>query len=289
MMNPRWVPAFVLLVAIGCSRKQLAPMPNRSTSATSAVSASASPTTPVATSSALTVGSVSPAARPEHPADKVLAAWNSALDHRDASALEPLYAPRVHFYGQWKTAAQVVALKRAAFAKQPDFRQRVDEVRVKKSDRGFVALFQKHSGAGFAATVAARLTIERAGERFLIAEESDSVTDEHLKQTEPSSCSEAAFQIAGSEPAILADQRRVAREFPEAHPGGITYEEDARHLSAALGYFLPERFDTRWHIEVEGGVLRLTDAYNERAFPLTAEQRARVRRACSDAGPDAAK
>jgi hypothetical protein len=271
---------FALLAASGCQRAAPAPAPKPSASAPSLTNA------PAASSSASSASAVAPALasaapRAQTPAEAVLANWNTALDRRNADALVPLYAPRVYFYGQWKSAAQVVSLKRSAFLKQPDFRQHIDQVHITKTDRGFVAIFQKHSGAGAAASVEARLTLESTAGKFLIAEESDSITDDKLKQPPPSNCLDAALQIVSEQPAIQADMRRVAHEFPEANPGGITYEEDAHHLSAAYGYFLPERFDTRWRIEVENGVLALTDAYTDALFPLTTEQRARVRSACS--------
>jgi hypothetical protein len=276
-------PVALLLPLIGCHRRvDPTPAPSASAARSAAPVAPASPAVPP-------VGSVQEPARIASPNEQLLAAWNTALDRRDADALAALYAPRVYFYGQWKTAAQVVKLKRAAFAKQPDYRQRIDDVHITKSDRGFTAIFQKHSGPGFTSSVEGRLTLERSGGKLSIAEESDSVTDQRLLKPVPSSCAEAAFQILGEQPVIEADMRRVAREMPEAQPGGITYEEDAQHLSAAQGYFLPEHFDVRWRIEVENGVLTLSDAYTMQTFPLSTEQRARVRHACSGGAPDGGK
>src|SRR5688500_19136431 len=100
-----------------------------------AVSASAG----AASASAAAAVSAQPAAppRPQHPAEQVLMAWNSALDRRDPDKLSTLYAPRVRFYGASKSSEDIVKIKKAAFNRMPDYRQRVENVRIVKQPRGF--------------------------------------------------------------------------------------------------------------------------------------------------------
>jgi hypothetical protein len=181
------------------------------------------------------------------------------------------------------TAGQVTKLKRAAFAKEPAYRQRINDVRISRTGAGFVVQFRKHSGANLAAVVEARLTLEDAGKKLLIVEETDSLTDERLRKPMPRSCSESAFEVATELVTIQEDIRRVARELPDVHPGGVTYEEGPRKLSAAMGYFHPQRFESRWLLDVEGGMLTVTEPLTMRKLTVTPEQTERVRRACSGA------
>src|SRR5688572_17991338 len=126
------------LSVLACDRRGSTPTPAASSSASAPGSAAAS-AAPAAAQS------VPP--RPQHPAERVLVTWNSALDRRDLEGLAKLYAPYVRFYGRRKSVAEVVGAKRMALGKEPDFRQRVGKVQIEKTDKGFNVHFEKQSGA----------------------------------------------------------------------------------------------------------------------------------------------
>ena len=256
----------------GCSRSEQA-TPGSLPSASSVASAVESAAAPV------------PAAptRPQHPAEKLLVTWNSALDRRDLEALGKLYAPHVRFYGVRKSVAEVVGAKRNAFTQEPDFHQRVDKVQIEKTATGFSVRFQKHSGPNLANEAAARLVLESVGDDLVIVEESDAATDKRFKKATTPPCYAAVSQIVASLPAIDADVRRVARTDPQLKAGGILYEESAQKLSAAQGYFHRDRFEPRWWIDVANGVLDVRNALTDEGLALSAEQRESARQACSRA------
>lgn len=198
-------------------------------------------------------GAAAPKERPQHPAERLLLAWNAALDRRDPAPLAALYGSHVLFYGQHRSGAEVLEAKRTALAKAADYRQRVEDVRIATTPKGFVVRFEKHSGSGAGSAVNARLVLESAPDGLRIVEESDSVTDAHLARRGHLSCSEAVTAAVMGHPVVRADIERVAREMPEAHPVGLTYDADERNVDAAFGYMLPERFDPRWWIKVSNG------------------------------------
>ncbi|HVJ18778.1 MAG TPA: hypothetical protein VM686_25325 [Polyangiaceae bacterium] len=262
-----------------CSRSEQAPAPGSRPSASAAVSAAVS-AVPVVTAPA----------RPQHPAEKVLITWSSALDRHDLETLGKLYAPHVRFYGVRKPAAEVVGAKRNAFTQDPDYHQRVDEVLIEKAPTGFTVRFQKLSGPNLANEVAARLVLESVGDQLVIVEESDAATDKRFKKTPPPACYAAVSQIVTSLSAVDADIRRVARTDPQLKPGGILYEESPQKLEAAQGYFHRDRFEPRWWIEVVSGVLNVRNALTDEGLAISGDQRESARQACSpatDAGADA--
>ncbi len=274
----------VAALSLACQRhsSDSAPVPSVSLSAVSASAlGSAATSAPVA-------AVPPPPARPQHPAEKVLTTWNSALDRHDEGALAKLYAPYVRFYGVRKTIAEVLGAKQQAFKKEPDFHQRVSDVHIEKTAKGFVIRFEKQSGANFASSVPARLSVEGQGDELLITEESDSATDKRFgKPTPPSSCFAAVSSVVTALPAIEADIRRVSRANPQVTPGSILYSEDATNLEAAQGYFHPQRFEPRWFITVANGQLTISDALSTEPLALAESLQASVRAACSVPEADA--
>jgi hypothetical protein len=268
--------------ALGCDRR---PDSGHAPAARPSAQAAAS----AAVASAASSPTQAPAARrPQHPAERVLSAWSTALNQHDDSKLAPLYAPHVRFYGVRKTAAEVLGAKRQAFSKEPDYRQRLGDVRIEKTAKGFSVRFKKESGADFALSVAARLELEGTPDNLLITEESDSVTDERFKKkAPPATCYGAVVSVIPSLPAIEADMRRVARTNPGVSPGGILYSEEAGNVQAAQGYFHPDRFEPRWWIDVVNGELTIRDALSDEALALPDSARASVRQACSAPEADA--
>jgi hypothetical protein len=208
--------------------------------------------------------------------------WNAALDHHSVDALAALYAPKVGFYGQQRTAEQVLEAKRQAFAKQPDFKQRVSGASITKEGDGFRVSFKKLSGEKLKNEAFGVLVVKPLGGKWQITEESDAMTDARFKP-KADSCREAAMGIADSEPSIIADIERVAREYPDAHPGGMQLdleERDDRYLGSQ-GYFHDDRYEARWWIDAGSGDITIRDGYTMALLPITPAQRALVRKLCT--------
>jgi hypothetical protein len=267
------------VLVVACDRRGSDPAPGAASAAGSVAVASAAPAAPLAPAPA----------RLQHPAESLLSTWSSALDRHDEALLATLYAPHVRFYGVRKTSAEVLGAKQQAFKKEPDFRQRISDVQIEKTAKGFAVRFEKRSGADLTASAQGRLVLEAFDSpKLLITEESDSVTDKRFaKKPPPSSCYAAVSAVVTSLPAIEADIRRVARTNPNVTPGGILYNEDARNVAAAQGYFHPERFEPRWWVDVQGGALTVRDALSGEALAVSDSLRTNVNLACSEAEADA--
>jgi hypothetical protein len=216
------------------------------------------------------------------PAEKVLMAWNAALNRHSVDELRPLYAPKVQFYGQSWSAQQVLEAKRQAFAKEPDFRQRISGVKVEQRGARIAITFEKHSGKGPKGDIYGSLVLEQRAEGLMIVDESDAATDAKLRP-QADTCSEAAMSITSSQASIQADMARVAREYPELNPGGMSYEQSDRtdRYSGSMGYFHPDRYEPRWWIDAADGKLTIRDVYSDKPLPLTAPQQALVKRLCT--------
>jgi hypothetical protein len=264
---------------VGCARSD--PAPSRSNTASGSASA-------VASAAASAASAEPKVQRPQHPAEAVLMAWNSALDRRDPERLAALYAARVRFYGVSKAADDVIKLKRAAFNRTPDYHQRIEKVQIAAARNGFVVRFDKYSGQALDAKVAARLTLESTEGRLLIVEETDSTTDKRLARSEPMKCSDAALSAVSGHSVVQSDIKRVARENPDVHPAGLLYSEDPLKVEAAWGYMHPDRFEPRWWIELAGARLTATNALTGEQLAFSAQELQRVEQACSasDAGRD---
>ena len=216
-------------------------------------------------------------------ATRVLVAWNEALDARDANRLEGLYDTKVLFYGKTKTSAQVIESKRVALARNPRFRQSVDNVRIEPTDEGARILFRKRSGTELRSTIQARLTLVAKGGNWTIAEETDAATDALFRRSNSETCEDAALAAAEGNPAIARDRARVAKASPGIRPSSITEEGTAHSLYANLGYMHPERFEGRWTVTVENGELQIVENGTEKPLQVPEIERAKVRRICQDA------
>jgi hypothetical protein len=276
-MRGHWSFVGCLVLAAGCSRKA-------STLTTPSAAASASaPAAAVAGRAPSASAAPASAARPQHPAERFLLAWSSALDRRAVAELEPFYASQVIFYGHRESAAEVVAAKRGAFAKVPDYRQRVGDVHIQKGPNGFVVRFEKRSGPRLESVVPARLVLESQTGKLSIVEESDDVTDQRLKTPPAANCADAVNRIVNAHPVIEADEARVARENPEVNAGGLSYDdvEHADRFSASQGYFHEDHYEPRWWIDAADGTLTIRDAYTGELLVVTPKQQAVVRKLCT--------
>lgn len=209
-------------------------------------------------------------------------AWNAALNHHSVDDLRPLYGPKVQFYGQAWTAEQVLEAKRKAFEKQPDFRQRISDVKVDQQGERISITFEKRSGAALKGTVFGSLVLEQQAGGPKIVDESDAATDAKLRP-QANSCPEAAMGITGTQAVIQADIERVAREYPDVNPGGLSYDQTDRtdRYSGSLGYFHPDHYEPRWWVDAAEGKLTIRDAYSGQPLPLTAPQQALIKRLCT--------
>jgi hypothetical protein len=257
-------------------------------SSAATVSVSAAPTASVGPS-AITTPSAAPSARTPQAeqAEKVLMSWNAAENRHSIDDLRVLYAAEVMFYGQRWTLQQVLDAKRKAFEKEPDFRQRLKDVKVEQRDERISITFEKRSGKALKA-VYGSLELEQRPDGLKIVDESDEATDAKLRPR-ADTCPDAAMTIATSESIIQADIERVAREFPDVNPGGMSYDQTGRtdRYSGSLGYFHPERYEPRWFIEAAAGKLTIRDAYSDALLPVTGAQRALIQRLCTGKGDDA--
>jgi hypothetical protein len=110
----------VIALVVAC-RSPSSTVPPDATATTSATTAA-----PSASTATLNAGVSLPTPR------QVLDRWNDAHDKHDDVALLGLYAPTVQFYGQSLSATKCAAIKKAAFAKSPDYRQSVKDVSVEQ-------------------------------------------------------------------------------------------------------------------------------------------------------------
>jgi hypothetical protein len=221
------------------------------------------------------------AKKPAHPAEQLVMAWNAALDAKDVTQLVPLYGPRILFYGLKRNPDQVLETKRRQLKRSPDYRQRIDNVRITRSPNGYVVEFDKWSGPKAGARVRARLGLETIAGRLFIAEETDAVTDARLRKPARNACADAALSAAAGVSAIMREQERVAAEMPGVDPGAIVYQADDGNVEAGSGFFHPERFEARWWIDVVAGEITIRDALTSDILSVAEEDRERVRQACS--------
>jgi hypothetical protein len=222
-----------------------------------------------------------PAAEPQRP-EAVLMAWNGALDRHAVEQLRPLYAAHVLFYGQRLSAEQVLEAKKKALANDPSFRQRISEVRISRKAERVLLGFEKRSGKALKNKVYGSLVLAPEAGSLKIVEESDDTTDAKFRP-EADTCPEAAMTITSAQPRIQADIERVAREYPDVNPGGLSYDQTERsdRYSGSMGYFHPERYEPRWLIDAADGKLMIRDLYSEAPLPLTAAQQALVKKLCA--------
>ncbi|MGC4089254.1 MAG: nuclear transport factor 2 family protein [Polyangiaceae bacterium] len=205
----------------------------------------------------------------------VVTAWDTALNRHDVTALARLYAPTVSFYSRRVSRAALLESKQKALAATPDYAQQLSKLNISPLDDGTALVsFDKRSGsaAGAQRSVPARLRLEKWGGALVIAVESDSPSDARADASR--SCIDVAVDVAESLPAV---SRIYANPDPAARPGGVTYQEEG-DASAALGYHHDDRFEAIFYVNVEKGVLSVTE-YGE-PLPIPAEGMDRVRAKC---------
>jgi ketosteroid isomerase-like protein len=218
------------------------------------------------------------------PEQQAVVEWNRAFNQGDLEALEKIYGNRVLFYGKRLTRQEVIEKKRKALGDDPHFRQTLSNLSIVQGTSGFSAKFQKTGGAKLDSTVRAKLVFSQTAQGPALVLETDATTEAALRIPKHLDCTGAAFTAVQTHPVILADRRRVAKEYPAASPFGLIYEETTTSLEGSEGYDLPDRFDPRWWVDVRHGTFTARDAYTSAFLKFTPEALARVEKACSPKG-----
>ncbi len=226
-----------------------------------------------------------------------LVAWNDALDRHDTSALAPLYADTVDYYGKKLGGPAVVQMKAKALKRDSEFHQQIvgdptfvdgDDIRVD---------FVKRSGrAPKLRDVKASLLVGLRNDKVVILRETDEPTESRAaKQAAapetnegPSwqrNCENAADEVVNALPQVkkeVADlEKAVEKSERDVHMGGIGPEWDQNGgFSATIGIDNPERFENYIFYGVDSsGVLSVTIGADD--LPIPAAAQARVKKACT--------
>lgn len=264
---------------VGCRRAEPHPGPTPH----AAAAASNTPSNTAASSASVTAA-VPPI--PEDPAARAVHAWNDALDRHDLAALERVYGASITFYGHPRTKSGVLAAKRAAFAKQPTFRQELigDIALARGGDGRVTATFIKRSGTDAAFSVdTATLVLAPSQMGYVVVEETDA--DSLRRQaSSPSPCEAKASEVVNALPEV---QRATAAAMKDADAsdggarfGGVGPNDDGEGgITFALGVHTDERFETRVVASVsKDGLLTVTVSGSDVAVPAAALRA--VRDAC---------
>ena len=264
----------VLLLATAC-RSEPTPSSTEHAPTTTALAAE-----PSASRGSSLSEPVTPTAHVPSPAEQVVEAWNSALDARDAKGLLKLYAPAVLYYGVWRSAFSVIQTKRAAFAKTPGYRQRLGSIQISGGPVHFDAAFDKFSGADAGTEIAGYLALELVDTRFLIVEESDSITNEHARST----CGGMAFYVFNHQQTVAQHYRAVLNGSPSSRQSSMVYTEDARNMAGASGldrvFGDLEKFEPHFWVDVESGRLKAKRSLTTEPVNFTPTELERVKQAC---------
>ena len=110
--------------------------------------------------------------------------WNQCHSRKDAKAMARLFAPKVKYYQETYTPERIAAHKQGLFDKYPEFRQGVSNLEYTAlSDNKIKVHFDKKvwtSADGKATVYPSYLVVEKIGDKWLISEESDDITDRNL-------------------------------------------------------------------------------------------------------------
>ena len=89
--------------------------------------------------------------------------------------------------------------------------------------------------------------------------------------------------MTSTQPQIQADIARVAREYPEVSPGGLSYDQSGRtdRYSGSMGYFHADRYEARWWIDAADGKLTIRDGDSQALLPLSTAQQALIKKLCT--------
>lgn len=272
MRRSRSVPfgALLLLASSGCRRDEV---PRPKAKPKPVAQASATPSVP-APSASQKEEPLSPEAQ---AALKTVRAWNDALDRHDLDALRGLYASTVRFYGQDRSNAAVIAAKRAAFAKEPAFRQEiVGEITLSLNLGVFTASFLKVAGPPTAfLAINAKLGVKAVDGKFLVVEETDEVSMKKELGAD-TDCATKVSEVLDSLPEVKRAEEGALDEIRRSdggwRMGGIGPTEDGEGgFTAQVGIFTEDRLDTRyWYSVDRKGQLSVTTSAGPAEIPREA-------------------
>lgn len=222
---------------------------------------------PAAASSAALVAELDP--------EGLVRAWSEALDRHDLVALEKLYADEVFFYTAKRSRADVMKAKASALGAGSTFHQTIIGT-IEISDEGKRATFTKRSGTG-PKLASSKAVLAFGGKPLRITEERDAVKPK-------GTCDEVASRIAWAHPhtkKILAGLEKELAKHPDRRLGGMGEAAlDDGVTSGTIGVHHPDRFESIIFYIVEDGVLRISSASDEDAFPIKAADAAEIKAAC---------
>jgi hypothetical protein len=202
----------------------------------------------------------------EAEARAVVAKWSEALDRHDAVPLTAFYADRVKFYGQDLPRELVISNKRRALPATSTFHQEiVGKIALEPTADGFRATFLKRSGPrADLRDVQATLGLARASGSFVIAEETDEVTEKRLAGQRDGRCSTAASKAVAALPEVKREmdevKKRTLASDGGARQGGVgPLPNDDGSFSMGLGVHTDERFEAIvWYTVGAAGDLTVT-------------------------------
>lgn len=274
----------VALLAVGACRREERPQPRPTPQSTPQRAAAPPPAAAPPTESA---SAPSPPPTPEaQVASKTVRAWNTALDRHDLVALEKLYAGSVLFYGRPRSRASVVSAKRAAFARQPGFRQElIGDVTVERLGDGTLsASFTKKAGPpeDFL-VISGKLVLSPSASGYLVAAESDEASARRDASAQPSGstvsdCEATASEVANALPEVKRTLALAMKEADEsdggARFGGMGPNDDGEGaFTAAMGLHTDDHFEARFVYSVDrNGRLTVVAGGQELEIPRSSLQ-----------------
>lgn len=114
----------------------------------------------------------------------IVEAWNRSLNERNSGLMELVYADKVQFYKKTMLRADIIAAKKRALDKAPNYTQSIRRLAVNypsnRPDIISCEFYKRWSDGGKMDSVLAILELELIGKEYRIVKESDFVTELNL-------------------------------------------------------------------------------------------------------------
>jgi hypothetical protein len=182
------------------------------------------------------------------PVEPAVARWNELHDRHDAKGLADVYADTVEFYGEKLPKERVLALKRAAFQKAPDYTQSLTGLKVTKpsADRARAEFTKSWTQSGKTSSIAAVLELAAAPSGFKVTKETDGPSEIKRAQLAWNACNGAAMDLL-SHTADVSDtlkDKRMGLHMGSGPPDDPTFSI-AVHQEHSYGW------ETLWWYDVD--------------------------------------
>jgi hypothetical protein len=153
--------------------------------------------TPSASARPSAAASVASAVAVLPPVEPVVARWNELHGQRDVQGLAQVYADTVEFYGEKLAKERVLALKKKAFEKAPDYTQSITGLKLTKPspDRARAEFTKSWTQGGKTSSIAAVLELAGAPSGFKVTKETDGPSEVKRAQVAWSGCNGAAMNL----------------------------------------------------------------------------------------------